>query len=295
MTMKEAAEKVEDVTDDSQASEQADEAVDNNEAAEKPETPQRSADDISVEERARAMGWRPKEEYGGNKDNWVDANEFVRKGEEELPVMRDTVRRLTREVVESKKIFEKAQRFQESAHKREVAAYERELGRVRKEKLQAVELGDTDAYTRLEKEETELRSAAPEVPAVEAKTGLAPEVKAEIDKWAASNPWFMNDKELNVEMVAAFGVVENLHPAATIEDKLRMSRERVAKLHPAKFGNPNRARPGSVETGTARTTGRTGKTYDDLPSADKRLCDDFVRRGVMTREKYVKQYDWEEK
>jgi hypothetical protein len=53
-----------------------------------------------TEVRARTMGWVPKEEYKGNPDNWRDANEFVRRGEEILPIVQERNRDLTRRLTE---------------------------------------------------------------------------------------------------------------------------------------------------------------------------------------------------
>jgi len=34
-----------------------------------------------IQEKAMAEGWRPKEEYQGDPEKWVDAAEFLRRGE----------------------------------------------------------------------------------------------------------------------------------------------------------------------------------------------------------------------
>ena len=56
--------------------------------------------ELSTEDRARAQGWRPKDEYNGNPDRWVDAEAFVKRGEEELPVVRERNRHLESRVTE---------------------------------------------------------------------------------------------------------------------------------------------------------------------------------------------------
>lgn len=49
--------------------------------------------DMSVEARARRLGWHPKEEYNGAPGKWVDAAEFVRRGEEQMPLLRENLRK----------------------------------------------------------------------------------------------------------------------------------------------------------------------------------------------------------
>ena len=51
-----------------------------------------------TESRARAMGWVPKDQFRGPAENWRDAGEFVRRGEEELPILRERLRSTTREI-----------------------------------------------------------------------------------------------------------------------------------------------------------------------------------------------------
>ena len=50
--------------------------------------------DLSFEARARRMGWHPQDEYHGKPEDWVDAEEFVRRGEAHLPVLRENLRKV---------------------------------------------------------------------------------------------------------------------------------------------------------------------------------------------------------
>ena len=42
--------------------------------------------------RARRMGWIPKDEYGGKPDNWRSAKDFIERGENEMPILRERLR-----------------------------------------------------------------------------------------------------------------------------------------------------------------------------------------------------------
>jgi regulator of replication initiation timing len=50
------------------------------------------------QKQAKAMGWVPKEEFRGSEDSWVDADEFVRRGEEIMPILRSNNRKLQDQV-----------------------------------------------------------------------------------------------------------------------------------------------------------------------------------------------------
>lgn len=47
----------------------------------------------ALEARARDMGWAPKDKWKGNPSQWISAKEFVKRGEEILPILRANSRR----------------------------------------------------------------------------------------------------------------------------------------------------------------------------------------------------------
>lgn len=49
--------------------------------------------DAELIKRARELGWRSKEEYRGPEDRWVAPDEFVRRGEEVLPIVKSQLER----------------------------------------------------------------------------------------------------------------------------------------------------------------------------------------------------------
>lgn len=49
--------------------------------------------DMSVEARAKRMGWQPATEFKGRSENHISAEEFVRRGEEHLPILRQNLRK----------------------------------------------------------------------------------------------------------------------------------------------------------------------------------------------------------
>ena len=55
-----------------------------------------------VEQAAREMGWRPKEEFRGDTAKWVDAETFVSRGENFIPILRADREKLRGENAEIK-------------------------------------------------------------------------------------------------------------------------------------------------------------------------------------------------
>jgi hypothetical protein len=52
-----------------------------------------NAPEQDLVERARRMGWRSKEEFRGPSDKWVEPEEYVRRGEEVIPIIRSQLQR----------------------------------------------------------------------------------------------------------------------------------------------------------------------------------------------------------
>src|SRR5580698_4034130 len=63
-----------------------------------PEEEDAEAPDATVESRAREMGWKPLAEYRGPPGKWQPAADFIARGENILPIVRDQNRRLTEKV-----------------------------------------------------------------------------------------------------------------------------------------------------------------------------------------------------
>jgi len=61
----------------------------------------------------------------------------------------------------------------------------------------------------------------------------------------------------------------------------------VRKAFPHKFSNPNRERTGNVESSTTR--GTKSKDTFELNEQEQRICNTFVRDGVMTKEEYIQK------
>jgi len=139
--------------------------------------------------------------------------------------------------------------------------------------------------------------AKEELKAAEEKAKETPQVTADptLNAWIEKNEWFGPDKRLTA-IANGLGVeirreFPNLNGQAFL-DKLD---QELREAMPDKFGkktvpNPMEGSP----NGTARPSVSSGKkTYTNLPAEAKAACDKFVKQGLMTKEQYVAEYDWE--
>lgn len=233
-----------------------------------------------VETRARDMGWKPLDQFKGDEKDFIDASEFVRRGEEILPIMKASNARLEKEVQRLSKTLEK---FADHHSKTEARAYARALSELEARQAEAVEANDHQAVKEITKEIVDLNKEVSKPKADEADDG-----EEAFDNWKSENPWFEKDAGLRS---AAIGIAEEIKN--DFKDPIKQRAEvskRIKAAFPEKFSNPNRTRAAAVE-GVGAGPKTTGKSFSDLPADAQKMCAEFERdiKGFK-REQYVKEW-----
>ena len=238
-----------------------------------------------VEDKARRMGWTPKDEFRGDPDKWRSAKEFVDRGENMLPIMRDRVQRQETKIAELERTVREFADFNSKADQR---AYERAFKDLKTQQIQAVAAGDAEGFMKVDQAIEDLRKEAAEKPKMKAAD---PGEDPEYQDWEARNKWVTTDKEAKAYAESYGEYLRKTGSRLTGADFLDEVTKAVKKEFPAKFSNPRRESAPSVEGGIPRAKGG-GKGYADLPGEAKAACDRFVKNsgGKMTREMYTKQY-----
>lgn len=228
-----------------------------------------------VEERARAQGWVPKEEWNGE-GKWRSAEEFLDRGE--LFAKIDQVRRENRELRKTQEAF--------SSHLETVrkAEYKRALEALKEEKKQALLDGDAEAVIAVDERVAELREAQRETPAQVQQN--AQQIHPEFAAWVSRNPWYASTPHMRVfaDQVGAEMQARGVNDPETV---LKEVEARVRKEFPTKFANPNRSRPGAVESASGKGGNAGGKETVQLTPMQRQVMERLVRAGVLTKEEYM--------
>lgn len=251
--------------------------------------------DLGVEERARMMGWIPKEEFTGDPETWVDAETFVKQAEERMPLLKATLRKLEKKLSEQSRQMAAMQKdfqaFVEMSRKAQENAYLRALAELRSELKEAVEDRDSEKFEQLQRQYEQLLVQHP------AFTGKQPQQEyfsqEVFDEWESQNPWYKTEPEMReyAQFVDAKLAVEM--PWLNQKERLEEITRRTRKQFPSYFSpRPRR----TVESVSGEKPTSRGKSYDDLPPEAKAVCDRLCRMKrhdgspLMTREEYVKTY-----
>lgn len=229
-----------------------------------------------VEQEAIENGWVPKEQYNGEEHKWVDAAEFLRRGElfKKIENQSRELKDVKRALIEMRKLHASVQEVE----------YKRALDTLRAQKKEALENGDADAVIaadeRIDLVKEQQRQLSAETVEPEQSGAQHPEFVA----WTEKNQWYVNSNPMRAfaDALGADLARQGLPPS----EVLKKVEAEVRKEFPHKFTNPKQARPGAVESPSGRGAGNT-KGFT-LSQDERRIMQTFVRTGVMTEEEYIR-------
>lgn len=282
-----------------------------------------------TETKARTMGWVPKTEWRGPEAAWIDANEFVQRGEQMIPYIKSENRRL-HETVEQQNLrlakqdadlkdlqasIETLKNFNNEISEERVKTLRKQIAA---EIKQAREDGNVERELELNDQlgaATEALNEAKAAPKRKEGSGTSgipgtsgTSTTPPIDpEWLSQNSWFGKD-DLRSDLAMTVGQrIRAQHPNLVGRAFLNKVSEEVLRAMP--ILNENREAPSRVEGGSNGAGGggagnqqKAQKTYADLPSDAKAVCDRYAKQLVSAngpyktveefRKHYVSQYDF---
>lgn len=280
-----------------------------------------------TESRARAMGWVSKDEFRGPPENWRDADEFVRRGEEELPIVRERNRDLTRKLADLEaKLNQRDQTYTQQVQRLErmsQLALERQYDQLRSSyetaMREAVQMGDVQRYDQLRQDyghqvnafqnqlrqdvgqpqqpqfdqQRQQRPNQPFPPPVQAQGEIPPQDRSTIDQWAARNPWFTTNDELHAAMQLEYVKVKRNNPNMALGDALSTAEKNLKGQYADMFGMGRPTGGQTVEGGSGRVPVSFTRTRGarDLPADARAQGQRFVKDGLFkSLDEYATRY-----
>lgn len=250
-----------------------------------------------VESKARAMGWIPKEQFKGDPERFVEAGEYIRRGEELMPILRHTAKKQADELsaLRNKLAEQERANTELRASIDEVKAAAKTIAEekavARKAEVSAGikaarEAGDVDKEIELSQELTKLNTPAPSTAQPKETTRQTWKPSAELVAWQEANPWFGAEGE-EIRTAITNGISAKLRKElgdrkipeaefyATVSQRLE---EYEAERTPARAKvNGSRASGGS---GGSNDGGGNDASYSSLPKEAKEACNRLADRVV---------------
>lgn len=277
---------------------------------------------MTIESEALGMGWIPKEQFKGDPTKWTDAETYVERGKNLLPIVRKhnenlsrTVEGQAREIGEMKQslaaaneAMEAFREFHNDVSKRE---YDRAKAELLGDKKQARTDGDVDREVEIDAELATLNSKAPkELKAPEKKEPTrTPEADPTYVAWQTENSdWLGKDKAKTAFATSAAAYVRAMEPTLQGRAFLDRVKEEVMAKFPEEGEGGEGEDPPPAPRAKVAPAGRNGSarsgahTYANLPPEAKAACDRFAGRLAgegkafkdveAYRKDYVTHYDW---
>ena len=273
----------------------------------------------AVEAEARRGGWRPKEEWRGNPEVWVDAATFVKRGHELLPhisransVLRSENEQLKTQVGQTQAELAELKASVEALTKFRAETAARLAGEDRAalvaQLAAAKRAGDFEEEARITElmTRTPIREPQVERPRPTVNGGGAPQpgpaaIPQEMKEWVAQNDWYARDPVMQRAMTQ---VSNELRQRGDLEgmsltDSLNYTAKEVLRRYAPAQGAGSRVEGGGRPAGGAAPGARRSgglPTFEELPPDIQRECDaQGDRMGLIGEKKVFKTKEaWRE-
>ena len=265
-------------------------------------TPERQAE-------AEKMGWIPPERFKGAPEKFVDADEFIERGETFLPFIKENNKRLknevgtlTAQIQQTNAKLDKAMKMLDDQEERHSVETQRAVEKARIDTKAALAAaskeGDHEAVAELTDQLTKLNAAdagedgKQDKPVVNTDTNRQAQVDPVLLAWQQEEaPWFGPDKR---RTALALVVAQELREGGEGATGRRFYQLVAAEVEKT-LGTDTRAKEDKVEggrnSGDSRANGG-GKGYSALPAEAKKACDDDARKFVGDGKRYKTQAEW---
>lgn len=236
--------------------------------------PQQKEELSNIEKQALEMGWRPKEEWDGAEEEFIDAQEYVRR----KPLF-DKIGVQNKEIKEIRKALRELQ----SHHARVAeASYKQAYETLKEQYKKALNDGDVDKVTDLTEQIADLkatekvRQAAPQ-PQQQPHPGFV--------QWVEKNSWYAQDNELRIAADQIGLAYAQANPQLDPNQVLEYVTKRIKRVYSEKFTNPNREKSALVDGGSRSKPVKDSNDFD-LTEDEQRVMRNLVRQGVLTEKQY---------
>jgi hypothetical protein len=237
-----------------------------------PEGDKKPTDPSKIEQQALEMGWRPREEFDGDDDDFIDAKEFVRR----KPLF-DKIENTSKELKQVRKALEQFKTHYSAVKETE---YNRAMSALKEARKTALADGDGDRFESIDAEiQVDEIQKAKNTPIVQDEPAFPPEFVA----WKEQNKWYDNKRFMKA-FADDYGV--ELHKRGlSPTEVLKQVAQEVRKKFPDEFVNPRKASAPDVET----SRGTTSETSIEkgLTATERSIMNTLVRGNHITKEKYL--------
>lgn len=252
---------------------------------------------------ATKLGWAPLDQWRGDASKWIDADTFVERGHQMMPILRANNRDLNAKLSANEATLAQLQsdlkaanestkaliEFQAKEVKRQVDA---QVASLKLQRREAVKAGDHDLAADIDEQIDSTRENAPKAPTPAASTPPPPAPPAWAAEFAGENEWLGKD----IRRTKLFeGICTELHQTRGLSARALLD---AGKEEMDKYLSPTGAPAKGTEGGQGGAggggtrSGGGGKGYSALPSEAKAQCDIDESKFVGPKKAFKTQAEW---
>jgi hypothetical protein len=240
----------------------------------------------AIEERARAQGWVPKDEWDGDPAAWRPAAVFVDRGE--------LLGKIKSQSTEMRELKTMVNYLAEQNRKLYEAGYEKAISELQYARDQAVEAGDSRAVRDLDKQIRDHEKAAAEATKpvqVKQSQHTAQELYQE---FLQRNDWYEKDEVMQDWANGAAVKYKTKNPNAADNEVYTHLADEARRKFPEKFKRAGAPNPegASGRAGGGSPSKKDGNSdfdrlLDNLSEDEAQIARNLVKRGHVTKEEFM--------
>ena len=264
-----------------------------------------------IEKEAHNLGWVPLEQFRGDPEKWVDAETFVKRGQEIMPILRknnealqSTVGQLQAKIDHLSELVAAGQESMAALKELHASDVKKKVEQAKQELLaglkQAKTEGDVDTEIALQDQLSEVNAQLKTIREGE-QTGkpapvsqpVTPSIDPITKSWMEDNPWFEKDKALTG---LAMGLAQALREDPTTSGLTGVAfynklDERLAEYLPNRRNTPSKVAETRGSGGAGG--GEGGQSYSSLPPEAKAECEKESAKFVGEGRAFKTKAEWQ--
>lgn len=261
---------------------------------------QDSASERNWESEAKEMGWVPLDQFKGDPDKWRPADEFVRRGEDILPIVRSQNAKLHNDIKELRETNERMSRMFEKTLATERANAEQRIEALRAESRAAVKAGDDAKADQIDQQIETLREETKEAPKAKSFADVpddyqpvadSPEHEALKTAFMAGNAWMIEEPEMAQYAIQVSQLNASANPKIGFKANMKFVENAVRKKFPAYFGTKEPAANGHAAVDTGGNFPGAQPASDPLVAKLPREAVAQMKRDIAAK-LYKTEKDW---
>jgi len=245
--------------------------------------------------KASEMGWVPKDQWRGDPKQWRPAEEFVKRGENIIPILNDRLQKLESDLKIAAKVNkQELEAVKKESYERAKDEYEAKMADIAAAENKAFTEGDQETWEAIKAKRDTIKP--PQEPKLDEPEE---QVSPEFEPWLKKNPWYTNDSELHVYADTIGEGIANVNKtqgkSSTDAEFYQQVESAVKAAFPQKFTNSRREAAPEVESATEAPRKGGKKTFNDIPANAKaqydRMKKNFELQGrKFSKEQYAEAY-----